>query len=95
MKFTKKEYDKLVTDEVGKFSRIEHKRSLRHDLHALLFLDLLSKTDEDMICCIEGDRVCLGITEKEVHNLTVKEVTELIRCGVLVDWSNDSLFLFR
>ena len=95
MKFTKKEYDKLVTDEVGKFGRIEHKRSLRRDLHALLFLDLLFKTDERMICCIEGDKVYLGITEKEVNRLTVAEVTELIRCGVLVDWSNDSLFMFR
>ena len=95
MKFTRKEYTKIVDNEFGKFNRIEHKRSLRQDLHALLFLDLLFKTKEDMICSIEGDRVCLGITEREVNWLTVEEVTELIRCGVLIDWENDSLFMFR
>ena len=95
MKFTKKEYTKLVDAEYCKFNRIKHKRSKRHDLHAFLLLDLLFKTDEEMMCCIEGNRVCLGITEREVHSLTEEEVTELIRCGVLVDWSNDSLFMFR
>ncbi len=95
MKFTRKEYTKIVDNEFGKFNRVEHKRSMRQDLHALSLLDVLFKTKEDMLCCIELDRVCLGITDKEVNRLTVKEATELIRCGVMVDWSNDSLFMIR
>lgn len=82
--------------EFLKFENVEHKKSLRPDLHAFLLLDELVPGQKDMISAASHDEFFLDV---DIENLaaspiTTEQVLDLIRCGVRFDSSTDSLAMF-
>lgn len=83
------------SDEYIKFESVENKRSQRPDLHAFLLLDELQPGDSDLISASEHDEFFFGIDlEKLEEVVTDEQILELVRCGVRLDSSVDSLCMF-
>jgi len=90
-------YDRFEkhNDEFLKFERVENKRSSRADLCGFLFLEeLFPDIDRDLICCAEHDQFWLDIDKDKIETLTDDQIIELLRCGILYDEENESLFCF-
>ena len=86
-------YKELSDNEYLKFNRIGHKRSTRPDIHAFMFLDMLFKGNENITCDIVDNILYLSTLETEVAKLDEEQVAELLRCGVRIDFTNDSLYI--
>lgn len=83
-------------DEFLKFNRVENKRSSRPDIHAFLLLNELVPHESSMVSAAEHDEIFLGVSPDELARCLVTEdqIIELIRCGVRLDSSTDSLMMF-
>jgi hypothetical protein len=86
-----------------KFDRVENKLSARADVHAFILLDKLLPPKEncpgcgisDMIAGADHDIVYLETDAEELAKvITMDQIIELIRCGVMLDPETDSLSMF-
>ena len=78
-----------------KFERVERRFSSRPDLHAFLLLEDLVPGDDYIVSAAEHDKTYLGVDPSDLARaVTEDQVVELLRCGVLYDEEEDSLFMF-
>lgn len=81
--------------EFLKFERVQNKLANRPDIHAFLLLDKLVPGDSDMVSAAEHDKIWLNVQVEELAKVATEEqIIELIRCGVRLDSSTDSLAMF-
>ena len=81
--------------EFLKFDRVQNKLSKRPDLHAFLLLDSLVAGDSDIVAAAEHDEIFIETcAEKLAAVATEEQIIELIRCGVRLNTSYDSLVMF-
>ncbi len=82
-------------DEFLKFDRVQNKLANRPDIHAFLLLDKLVPGTTDMVSAAEHDEIWLAVSPEELEKAATEEqIVELIRCGVRLDSSTDSLAMF-
>lgn len=82
-------------DEFLKFERVQNKLSSRPDIHAFLLLDRLVPSNHDIVSCAAHDEIWLSVTPEELEKVATEEqIVELIRCGVRLDGSTESLAMF-
>lgn len=81
-------------DEYLKFELIpeSHRRHVRPDLCAFLYLDKRFPGTSDMISGASHDEYWLSIESEQIATLTLDDVVYLRRCGVRYD--EDSLAMF-
>lgn len=90
-----KRIDDAECDDFLKFDRVENKFSKRADLHAFTLLDALVPDSGDIVSAAEHDKIWIGVNLDELEKIiTEDQVVDLIRCGVMLDAANDSLFMF-
>ena len=90
-------WDRINSDggEYLQFAKIEKPRSSRPDLHAFLLLDSKKPgSNRDMVSAAEHDEIFLDFDPDDLALLSDDEILELIRCGVRLDKSVDSLAMF-
>lgn len=85
---------KQYEDEYLKFNKVKIKLSERPDLHAFLFLDKLFPGERDIIRATGHDQIWLDIDDEQIETLTKNQILELLRCGVLYDEDEESLYMF-
>lgn len=91
----KEAWDKHTDEEFMKFERVQNKLSNRPDIHAFLLLDKLCPDDMDIVSGASHDEIFLDVTPKRLEQVATEEqIVELIRCGVRLDSSTDSLAMF-
>lgn len=84
-----------LEDDFLKFEEVENPRSKRPDLHAFLLLDELVPGDSDMVAAAEHDQIYLGVdAEKLAAVVSLDQIRDLRRCGVMYESSTDSLSMF-
>jgi hypothetical protein len=82
-------------DDYCKFRFVEFRRSKRPDIHAFLLLDEIVPGDTDMVSAAEHDEIYLSVSPEDLGRLaTESQILDLIRCGVRLDRSTDSLAMF-
>lgn len=84
-------------DEFLKFENIPFGKlhSKRSDLQALIHLDKIIPGDENIIETSEHDEVRLSLIASRVANFMDRDdILMLVRCGVLLDESCDSFYIF-
>jgi len=82
-------------DEFLKFDRVQNKMANRPDIHAFMLLDKLVPGTSDMVSAAEHDEIWLTVSPEELEKAATEEqIVELIRCGVRLDSSTDSLAMF-
>lgn len=84
-----------LEDDFLKFEEVENPRSKRPDLHAFLLLDELVPGDSDMVAAAEHDQIYLDAdAEKLAAVVSLDQIRELRRCGVMFDSETDGLSMF-
>jgi hypothetical protein len=84
-------------DEFLKFERIDPAKlhTSRADLQALIYLDKMMPSDEDIISDSSHDVIYLSYAVNRVASLFDEvDVIMLLRCGVCLDKTTDSFYLF-
>ncbi len=82
-------------DQYIKFERIQKPLHPRPDIAAFLRLHELCPRDRDMVCASEHDEFFLDVSPEELAAAaTEDDLIYLIRCGVRLDLSTDSLAMF-
>ena len=90
-----REVFKKHADEYNRFERVENKRHDRQDLCAFLLLHELVPGKTDMIATAGHDEIWLRVSPDALAAVATEEdVVTLIRCGVRLDRSTDSLAMF-
>ena len=84
---------KSMDEEYLAFDRISDPKSNHLDMHAFLLLDSIFGGKGSLIKAVIRDQVYLFPSAIQIAMLTRSEVIELLRCGVLYDDENESLYI--
>ncbi len=89
-------FEKLDTERLEFNKTVSKPFSKRPDLHALMLLDKLVPSTEDMITSAAHDQIWLNV-DPQVLNIIIsdEEIRELIAGGVFYDSEFDCLSMFR
>lgn len=89
-----KDWD-VCSEEYRKFERVEDKRSSRPDINAFTLLNELVPDKKPIVTAATHDQFYIGVDmNKLVQAINRKHIVELIRCGVMFDPVEESLFMF-
>lgn len=89
-----KDFD-ICSEEYKKFERVEDKRSSRPDINAFILLNELVPDKEQIIAAVAHDTFYLKVDmDKLVQVINRRHIVELIRCGVMFEPTEESLFMF-
>lgn len=89
--FEKYEYEYMRFESIA----ADKRTSNRPDLHAFNLLDKIIPGDCDIVSAASHDEFWLEISPDELTKAATEEqILELIRCGVRLDTSTDSLAMF-
>lgn len=84
----------------GAFDKLENKRSLRPDLHAMMLLDSLAPVDPekyffDAVSAAEHDKIWFGFDPERVAAvITPEQIIELEMCNVHYSRDEDGFWSF-